>query len=46
MIVKSADGKKKEFLGVSFDVLAVGKMSMVTKMYFKKEALVWMIKLS
>ena len=36
MIVKSADGKKKEFLGVSFDVLAVGKMSMVTKMNFKK----------
>jgi quercetin dioxygenase-like cupin family protein len=36
MIVKSGDGKKKEFLGVSFDVLAVGEMSMVTKMNFKK----------
>jgi quercetin dioxygenase-like cupin family protein len=36
MIVKSADAKKKEFLGVSFDVLAVGEMSMVTKMNFKK----------
>ena len=32
MIVKSADAKAKEFLGVSFDVLAVGHMSMVTKM--------------
>ena len=36
MIVKSGDGRKKEFLGVSFDVLAVGKKSMVTKMNFKK----------
>ena len=36
MIVKAADAKKKEFLGVSFDVLAVGKLSMVTKMNFKK----------
>ena len=25
MIVKSADSKKKEFLGISFDVLAVGE---------------------
>lgn len=36
MIVKSGEGKTKEFLGVSFDVLAVGEMSMVTKMNFKK----------
>ena len=36
MIVKSADAKAKEFLGVSFDVLAVGHMSMVTKMNFRK----------
>ena len=36
MIVKSEDARKKEFLGVSFDVLAVGEMSMVTKMNFKK----------
>jgi quercetin dioxygenase-like cupin family protein len=36
MIVKSTDSKKKEFLGVSFDVLAVGEKSMVTKMNFCK----------
>ena len=36
MIVKSADSKKKEFLGISFDVLAVGEKSMVTKMNFSK----------
>ena len=36
MIVKCGEAKKKEFLGVSFDVLAVGEMSMVTKMNFKK----------
>ena len=36
MIVKSGDAKKKELLGVSFDVLAVGEISMVTKMNFKK----------
>ena len=34
MIVKSADSKKKEFLGISFDMLAVGEKSMVTKMNF------------
>ncbi len=37
MIVKSGEGKTKEFLGVSFDVLAVGEMSMVTKMNFKRD---------
>ena len=36
MIVKSGEGKINEFLGVTFDVLAVGEMSMVTKMNFKK----------
>ena len=36
MIVKSGDGKQKEFLGVSFEVLAVGEKSMITKMNFKK----------
>ena len=36
MIVKSENARKKKFLGVSFDVLAVGEMSMVTKMNFKK----------
>ena len=40
MIVKSADSKKKEFLGISFDVLAVGEKSMVTKMNFCKGDLV------
>lgn len=40
MILKSADCKKKEFLGVSFDVLAVGEKSMVTKMDFRKGDLV------
>ena len=40
MIVKSGDAKKKEFLGVSFDVLAIGQMSMVTKMNFKKKDIV------
>lgn len=36
MIVKANNAKQKEFLGVSFDVLAVGDKSMVTKMNFKK----------
>ena len=36
MIVKSGDGREREFLGVSFDVMAVGEESMVTKMNFKK----------
>jgi len=40
MIVKAGDGRNKEFLGVSFDVLAVGEMSMVTKMNFKKKDIV------
>ena len=36
MIIKAKDGKQKEFLGVSFDVLATGDKSMVAKMNFKK----------
>jgi quercetin dioxygenase-like cupin family protein len=36
MIVKSTDSKKKEFLGISFEVLAVAEKSMVTKMNFCK----------
>ena len=36
MITKSNESKKKEFKGVSFDVLVVGKKSMITKMNYKK----------
>jgi quercetin dioxygenase-like cupin family protein len=36
MIVKSKNGKRKEFKGVSFDVLAVGEKSMIARMNFKK----------
>ncbi len=36
MIVKADEAVEKNFLGVSFDVLAVGEKSMVTKMKFKK----------
>lgn len=35
MIIKSKNARKREFKGVSFDVLAVGEISMVTKMNFK-----------
>ena len=35
MIVKKQDAKKKEFKGVSFDVLAIGEKSMITKMYYR-----------
>ncbi len=35
MIVKSKDTKQREFKGVSFEVLATGKKSMVTKMNYK-----------
>lgn len=35
-IVKKGDAVKKQFLGVNFEVLAVGKESMVTKMLFKQ----------
>jgi len=34
-IVKSENAVRKQFLGVDFDVLAVGEESMVTKMLFK-----------
>jgi len=34
-IVKKENAVRKKFLGVSFEVLAVGKESMVTKMLFK-----------
>ncbi|GEM_PF-4548806 len=34
-IVKRQDAKKREFKGVSFDVLAVGEKSMITKMHYK-----------
>lgn len=37
MIVKSENAKKREFKGVSFDVLAVGEKTMVTRMNFKME---------
>jgi len=36
MIVKSENGKKKEFKGVTFEVLAVGAKSMITRMNFTK----------
>jgi quercetin dioxygenase-like cupin family protein len=35
MIVKSKNAKKRQFKGVSFDVLAVGQKSMVTRMNYK-----------
>lgn len=34
MIVKSEDAKQHMFMGVSFDVLAVGENSMVTRMNY------------
>ncbi len=37
MIVKSKDAKQREFMGVSFDVLAVGQKSMVTRMNYRAE---------
>jgi hypothetical protein len=36
MIVKSENAKKREFKGVSFDVLAVGEKTMVTCMNFNR----------
>jgi quercetin dioxygenase-like cupin family protein len=36
MVVKSDDAKKRNFLGVDFDLLAYGPESMVTKMLYKK----------
>ena len=35
MIVKDQNKQKREFMGVSFDLLAVGDKSMVTKMNYK-----------
>lgn len=35
MIVKSVDSKHREFMGVDFEVLAVGEKSMITKMNYK-----------
>jgi quercetin dioxygenase-like cupin family protein len=35
MIVRGSDGRKRNFLGVDFTVLACGKESMVTKMLYK-----------
>ena len=37
MIVKSKNAIKREFKGVSFDVLAVGEKTMITRMNFKME---------
>ena len=34
MIVRSKDAKQRKFKGVSFDVLAVGERSMVTRMNY------------
>jgi len=35
MIVKKENVKNKQFLGVDFEVLAIGEKSMVTKMLYK-----------
>jgi quercetin dioxygenase-like cupin family protein len=35
MVVKANDTQKREFMGVSFDLLSVGNESMVTKMKYK-----------
>lgn len=35
MIVKSENAKNRQFKGVSFDVLAVGQKSMVTRMNYR-----------
>lgn len=35
MITKGENARKREFKGVSFDVLAVGQKSMVTRMNYK-----------
>lgn len=35
MIIKSNDGFQRTFQGVTFDVLAVGPLSMVTRMNYK-----------
>ena len=35
MVVKSAQGQPREYLGVRFELLATGSQSMVTKMLFE-----------
>ena len=40
MIVKSKCVKQREFMGISFDVLAVGEKSMVTRMNYKADNIV------
>jgi quercetin dioxygenase-like cupin family protein len=36
LVVKKENAVKKQFFGVDFEVLAVGKASMVTKMHYKE----------
>lgn len=36
MVTKLKDAQPKEFKGISFDVLAIGEKSMVTKMNYKE----------
>lgn len=36
MIVKAKDAAPRSFLGTSFDLLAVGEQTMITRMRFKK----------
>ncbi|THB68544.1 MAG: cupin domain-containing protein [Desulfovibrio sp.] len=36
MIVKAGDAKRGSFLGTTFDVLAVGEKTMLTRMQFRK----------
>ncbi|MHC4242689.1 MAG: cupin domain-containing protein [Planctomycetota bacterium] len=40
MIVKSKDAKQGKFMGASFDVLAVGEKSMVTRMNYTADNIV------
>ena len=40
MIVKSKDAKQRRFRGVSFDLLAVGPKSMVTRMNYTADSIV------
>jgi quercetin dioxygenase-like cupin family protein len=35
MIVRSRDAKKRQFKGITFDLLAVGEQTMLTRMNFK-----------
>lgn len=36
-VVKSSEGKQRKSFGVAFDLLVIGRQSMVTKMHYRKE---------